>query len=147
MWQRRKNMPEASNPLEKQPRQQISRFTCCTLTPMSRKRTICANRYKSTCKTIKTAVFVRFAGVTLTGRQFRIFWPIRENFIIIIIIINLIKCKARFAIFQNREIFPGVTLVQCASMCFNSWYTKTETAHLIGCQHGFFKIRSKWFPL
>ena len=123
------------------------------LTPMSRKRTICANRYKSTCKTIKTAVFVRFAGVTLTGRQFRIFWPIRENFIIIIIIINLMKCEARFAIFQNREFFPGVTLVQklyCwkgLSMSFNNRCPKTRFEHLIGCQHGFFKISSKWFRL
>ena len=63
------------------------------------------------------------------------------------------KGEARFAISQNRDIFPGVTLVQMLcrwnglSMYFNNWCPKTEFAHVIGCQHGFFKISSKWFPL
>ena len=66
----------------------------------------------------------------------------RELFLILMISINLMKCEARFAIFQNREIFPGVTLVQklChwngLSMCIKNWCPKTEFAYLIGCHNG-----------
>ena len=36
----------------------------------------------------------------------------REIFLVLINNINFMKCEARFAISQNREIFPGATLVQ-----------------------------------
>ena len=77
------------------------------LTPMPRKCTICANRYKTAWAATKTAFFLRFARVTLTGRQFCGFLRKENKILIIIIIINLIKREARFAIFEIGKFFQG----------------------------------------
>ena len=120
------------------------------LTPMPRICTNCANRPFRIEKTIKTLTFFWFACCTLTGRQFCVFLSKANKIKIIIIIINLIKCEVRFAIFENRKIFPVVTFVQklChskgLSMCFKNWCLKTEFIYLIGCQPRFLKITSEW---
>ena len=60
--------------------------TTTELTPMSRKCTLCTYRYKTTLEARKTGFFLRFARVTLTGRQISLFWTLHENFPIIKII-------------------------------------------------------------
>ena len=83
------------------------RFTLNLLTPMPRKCTLCTYRYKTAWEATKTAFFLRFARVTLTGRQFCGFLRKENKILIIIIIINLIKREARFAIFEIGKFFQG----------------------------------------
>ena len=97
-------------------------------------------------KNIQDGNFFQVGGLHFNGQTILHLFVQRKKFLIIIIILNIVKCEVRFAILQNREIFLGVTLVQklCRwnglSMSFNNWCPKTEFAYLIGCQAGFFKI-------
>ena len=134
----------------------IGQFVCFCGWELTHMSPICShsvNRSRSFKITRMPVTFPRFAHVSLTSRQFCRFWYMSRYILLIINVINLTISEARYGIFENHGIFPGVTSVQkvCRwnglSLCYKNWCPKTEFGYLIGCQPGFSKIGSKWFRL
>ncbi len=130
------------------------------LTPMSPICTHSANRSRSFKITMIPVMFPGFAHITLTSRQFCRFWCKSRYPLLIINVINLTISEARFGIFENQGIFPGVKsknfsvqkvcvipYVVGMSLCYKNWCLKTEFDYLTGSLPGFWKIGSKWFRL